>query len=121
MVSCAPTYYAKYQKKGKKLVVAKTEFEYVSGDEQKKREVVLVQAEGHKFPICLKKNKDSYTALLMMCTHRSCELNIGGHVYSCPCQGSEFDLEGNVLNGPAEDALKTFKTETDENNVYIFA
>ncbi len=55
----------------------------------------------------------------MKCTHRGCELNVGGGIYSCPCHGSEFDNKGNLLEGPADQDLKTFKTSINNENIYI--
>ena len=80
----------------------------------------MIKTEDSEFPICIYKIKeDTYVASLLKCTHRSCELNVGGGIYSCPCHGSEFSVQGDVLEGPAEDKLKTFKTETDNENIYL--
>ena len=73
------------------------------------------------FPICLyKTSKDIYTASLLKCTHRGCELNVGGGIYTCPCHGSEFSTLGEVLEGPADRNLKTYKTVSDNENIYIY-
>lgn len=119
LVSCSPIYYAKHTSKGRKLIIAKSEFKYQVGEKEKTRSYVLVQHPEKDFPICIKDNDGSYSALLLMCTHRSCGLDVGGHVYTCPCHGSEFDLKGEVITGPAEEALMKFKTETDEKNIYV--
>jgi len=37
----------------------------------------------------------------------------------CPCHGSEFDLKGNVTEGPAEDALLQFSVTVNENEIII--
>ena len=44
---------------------------------------------------------------------------MGGGIYTCPCHGSEFSVKGKVLEGPADKDLKIFKTETDNENIYI--
>ena len=73
------------------------------------------------FPICLyKTNEGKYIASLLKCTHNGCELNVGGGIYSCPCHGSEFSITGKVMEGPADRDLKTFKTETDHENIYVY-
>jgi len=64
--------------------------------------------------------KENYYASLLKCTHRGCELNVGGGIYSCPCHGSEFTVKGKVLEGPAEENLKTYKTKTDHEKIYIY-
>lgn len=45
------------------------------------------------------------------CTHMGCELeyNDAERTFDCPCHGSRFDREGNVIEGPALKRLK--KTE----------
>jgi cytochrome b6-f complex iron-sulfur subunit len=65
-------------------------------------------------------NEDDYSALLLQCTHKGCELQPQGNFLICPCHGSEFTNKGVVQNPPAEQNLKTFKTSTDNENIYIY-
>ena len=118
--SCSAIYYATITKDARRVLVKKSEFWYVKKDKKVNRAFVLVKTERMEFPICLyKMDEDVYSASLMHCTHRGCELNVGGGIYSCPCHGSEFSLTGEVLEGPADRDLKTFKTDTDNENIYI--
>jgi Rieske Fe-S protein len=55
----------------------------------------------------------------MQCTHQGAELSAHGEILVCPSHGSEFDRQGQVLSGPAEQNLKKFKLTTDENYLYI--
>lgn len=41
-----------------------------------------------------------------VCTHMGCILDLSGNKLLCPCHGSEFSLDGKVLEGPARDALE---------------
>jgi len=118
--SCGAIYYATIIKDANRLIVKKSEFWYIKKDKKVSRSFVLVKTDNMEFPICLyKMDIDVYSASLLHCTHRGCELNVGGGIYSCPCHGSEFSTTGKVLEGPAIKDLKTFKTEMDNENIYI--
>ena len=117
--SCGSIYYASIERRENQIIISKSEF--LKDDGQKSRSFILVKVNESEFPICIYKvEKDSYVASLLKCTHQSCELNVGGGVYSCPCHGSEFSMTGKLLEGPAEMDLKTFKIETNNENIYLF-
>lgn len=69
--------------------------------------------------ILLIKNENGYTALLMKCTHEGFGLTATGTKLICNAHGSQFDLQGNVIESPALKPLKEFKVTTDTNNVII--
>ena len=118
--SCGSIYYASVSRNANGFVIAKSEFWEVKKEKKVHRPFVLIKPEDSEFPICIYKIKDdTYIASLLKCTHRGCELNVGGGIYSCPCHGSEFSVNGKVLEGPAEADLKTFKIDTDNENIYI--
>ena len=118
--SCEAIHFATIVQGTNRLVVKKSEFWHMKGDKKVHRSFVLVKTEEMEFPICLYKvGKEEYSASLLHCTHRGCELNVGGGIYTCPCHGSEFSVKGKVLEGPAERDLKTFETELDHENIYI--
>ena len=118
--SCGAIYYATSRREANRLIIAKSEFWSLKKGEKINRSIVLVTDESSEFPISIYKiEDDKYVASLLKCTHRGCELNVGGGIYSCPCHGSEFTMTGKLLEGPAEEDLKTFKIETDHENIYI--
>ncbi len=47
------------------------------------------------------------------CTHMGCELewNNGEHSWDCPCHGSRFSIDGEVMEGPAERPLDKIDLE----------
>jgi Rieske Fe-S protein len=45
----------------------------------------------------------TFTTLSATCSHEACLItDADGEVYVCPCHGSRFDRQGQVLTGPAE-------------------
>jgi glycine/D-amino acid oxidase-like deaminating enzyme/nitrite reductase/ring-hydroxylating ferredoxin subunit len=47
-------------------------------------------------------------AVSLRCTHMGCLLHFNGaeRTWDCPCHGSRFDVDGSVLEGPAQHPLK---------------
>ena len=83
--SCGSIYYSSVSSNANRLVIAKSEFWYLKKDKKVNRAFVLIKPENSKFPICIYKIKDdTHIASLLKCTHRACELNVGGGIYSCP-------------------------------------
>ena len=121
--SCSTLYYATHSIEEDRLIIPLSEFIEIKKDRMKARKFVLVNLTNYDFPICVYKIDDSnYVSSLLKCTHRGCELNVGGGIYSCPCHGSEFSTNGIVLEGPADENLTTFKTtiENEGINIYFF-
>lgn len=117
---CSSAYYATVIREDNTLRVARNEFLQIKGDKTLERNFVMLRTPNVRYPICLYKvNDDEYVAALMMCTHNQCELNTGGDRYTCPCHGSEFSIQGEVLEGPAERDLTLFKTEISENEIRV--
>lgn len=79
-----------------------------------------VRIKGLYFDIAVQKHEDNtYTALLMRCTHQENQLTTTGNGYLCSLHGSMFDKEGNVKKGPADVPLQRFKTSVVGENVVI--
>jgi len=69
----------------------------------------LVEVPEFDLPIFVRRSAGgTTTALSTECTHRGCEVEPSTDRLVCPCHGSEFDLEGAVLQGPAERPLLRF-------------
>lgn len=119
--SCESAYYASSTFANGKIVLAKSEFIKIKKNKETTRSFVIVTSNKTSFPICIYQiQPNNYVASLLKCTHNGCELNVGGGIYSCPCHGSEFSTSGQVLEGPADRNLQTFKTESDNENIYIY-
>jgi cytochrome b6-f complex iron-sulfur subunit len=53
----------------------------------------------------------TFNALSSGCTHAACTVSgFSGQVFVCPCHGSEFDISGRVVGGPAPSPLPAFRT-----------
>ena len=81
---------------------------------------IVVRSERTQAPLYLAKTGDNaYTALLMLCTHKQCELRPTGTFLTCPCHGSEFSNTGKVLKEPADKDLYKYNVTSDETSIYI--
>ncbi len=58
---------------------------------------------------------DGVYALSAVCTHLGCITRYlsDENVIACPCHGSRFDLEGDVIHGPAPRPLQWLEVRTD--------
>ncbi|SNB44802.1 ubiquinol-cytochrome c reductase iron-sulfur subunit [Geobacter sp. DSM 9736] len=54
---------------------------------------------------------ESLHALELVCTHLGCTVSVTPGELVCPCHGSRFDREGNVIRGPADRPLKRHRVE----------
>lgn len=59
-----------------------------------------------------------------ICTHRQCNLSLGGEIdgtsIQCECHGSMFDMStGEVLEGPATEPIATFPVRDEGGELQI--
>ncbi len=110
--SCKSTFYIPNSFDANRIVIKKADF--------LENKFVLVKNEKLQAPIYLTKHSDTdFSAVLMLCTHKGCELSTAGNYLVCPCHGSEFSNVGKVLNPPAEKDLEKFAITTDASFIYI--
>lgn len=53
-------------------------------------------------------------AISLVCTHLGCLVSVEGEGFACPCHGSLYGAEGDVVRGPAGQALRLLKVEQNE-------
>jgi len=82
--------------------------------------VQIVRPAGWYYDIAVeKKENNTYKALLMQCTHQSNQLTVTGSGFTCSLHGSQFDKDGNVRKGPAEEALTHYKVYKQNDYLII--
>ncbi|MEC9492434.1 MAG: ubiquinol-cytochrome c reductase iron-sulfur subunit [Flexistipes sp.] len=59
--------------------------------------------------------------LSIKCTHLGCTLNVAGNIFKCPCHGSEFELDGEVIKGPASKNLKEIDFKVEKNKIVVYS
>jgi Rieske Fe-S protein len=61
----------------------------------------------------------TFAALSPTCTHLGCTVRKEPAFFRCPCHGSTYTLEGNVVRGPAERPLHSYATAFSGTNLTI--
>jgi Rieske Fe-S protein len=80
---------------------------------------VLVQSTAGVF-LLSRTNASAFTAIDAVCTHESCTITgADGATYVCPCHGSRYNRNGQVLGGPAKASLRQFATTFTDGVVTI--
>ncbi len=69
----------------------------------------------------LVRHPTGFLALSHQCTHQRCNVDYMAErdVILCPCHGSQFDLTGAVLTGPASRSLDRFPTTIQDDQVIV--
>lgn len=72
--------------------------------------LVLALADGsRRADLAIVNVSGTYKAFSSICTHEGCTVNgYNGSRLICPCHGSEYDLTGKVVAGPAPTALREY-------------
>jgi cytochrome b6-f complex iron-sulfur subunit len=65
-------------------------------------------------------SESACSAVEAVCTHEGCTINgADGATYVCPCHGSRYNRNGQVLQGPARAALRQYGTTMADGVVTI--
>jgi len=69
--------------------------------------VHVIVKNGKRYGIFIDKNREKHIVRLL-CPHMKCSLffNAVEQCWECPCHGSKFDIDGNVLKGPSNNDIK---------------
>jgi cytochrome b6-f complex iron-sulfur subunit len=72
-------------------------------------------------PALLVHSQSGFSALSLVCTHLGCTVENRADGFACPCHGSRFDLQGNVIRGPAGKSLNPLRTgTTSDGNLHLY-
>ena len=83
--------------------------------------VRLVRLPGSQYDILVRKlDNGTFKAVLLRCSHQDWAVAAGKSTINCTYHGSAFDLDGNVLTGPADKPLQTFATGIEGENLIVF-
>jgi nitrite reductase/ring-hydroxylating ferredoxin subunit len=87
---------------------------------------VAFEAPGYADPICgqdivivAQPAAGQFVAFSASCTHSCCAVAFSGTQFVCPCHMSTFDLNGNVVSGPAPYPLPSLPVCSDASGVYV--
>jgi glycine/D-amino acid oxidase-like deaminating enzyme/nitrite reductase/ring-hydroxylating ferredoxin subunit len=81
--------------------------EEINIEDIKPEEGIILNINGRK--VAVYKDKDgNIKKVSPICTHLGCTVNWNAmtHTWDCPCHGSRFDTDGEVVNGPATKPLE---------------
>ena len=79
----------------------------------------IVELDGKK--CCLFNDGAQISAFSPKCPHAACDVewNDAAKTWDCPCHGSRYDANGNVLKGPAKLPLHKLQVELTDNDHLI--
>jgi len=63
----------------------------------------------------------NYESLSAKCTHLGCTVAFQNtdNMFQCHCHGSEFDISGKVIRGPAQLPLQQYAVSISGNDIYV--
>lgn len=85
--------------------------------------LLLVYNNGDNGVLLQRVSSTEIKALTAVCTHQGCIVDLFSsdeNNFGCPCHGSKFNLNGGVVQGPADAPLKTFSTTFENDLLTIF-
>ncbi len=111
LTGCIGFHYVNATVRGNRVAIARSEFDATR--------FALVDVSG-ALPLYVYRNDNgTFTAVSTRCMHRGCQVEpVDGHLI-CPCHGSEYTNQGEVLKGPTLLPLHRYDVAADEETVVI--
>jgi len=109
---CIGFHYVNATVNGSAVSIARREFESTR--------FALVDVPGLPLPLYVyRDDKDRFTAVSTRCMHRGCQVEpVDSHLV-CPCHGSEYTNQGEVMKGPTLLPLERYVVTADDEAVVI--
>lgn len=102
------------------MTVSKNEFIIKKKAGMDYRPFIIIRNDAFQYPVCVYRfSEQAYSAVWMRCTHQGAELQASGDALQCPAHGSAFNNKGQVINGPANHALRTFPVTVTNTELFI--
>ena len=112
LIGCASLPYVDYAMDEGRAVVKKTDFD--------EKGFVLLEVASLPAPVYVRQvEPDAYAAVLLRCTHRGCTVQPAGDRLECPCHGSRYNTNGEVIKGPAPRNLRPYPVTADAEHIRI--
>ena len=112
LAACGGARYAESSLVGTRLVIDRREL----GPQG----AALIDGPDGELPIYVRTLPDGrFSAVSTRCMHRGCQVEPTVDRFVCPCHGSEYTFEGEVLKGPTEHPLVRYPGSADEARVYV--
>ena len=74
-------------------------------------------------PVVVVKHDDGIHAFGGTCSHLGCNLwkgNLEGHILTCQCHGSQFDItDGHLVHGPATAPIPSYEVQTQDGRLQV--
>jgi cytochrome b6-f complex iron-sulfur subunit len=72
-------------------------------------------------PALLIRETNGFSALSLICPHLGCTVEPQLDGFACPCHGSRFGLQGQVVRGPSAKALTVLRVENaPDGKLHLF-
>lgn len=81
---------------------------------------VLARHPEFRFPVCVYQlGAIDYSASLLMCRHKPCEVAVQPQSFVCPCHGSRYSHRGELEKGPAEMPLISYPVVVNAEGIEV--
>ncbi len=73
-----------------------------------------------QIPAVLIRSEQGFTALSLVCPHLGCTVESKTDGFACPCHGSRYGSQGQLIHGPAAKPLTALKVEiSTDGHVHV--